>query len=82
MGMTIDYQFQAPCASRDFLYIPQLEGLKWFASRMLQGGVILMHDYFNNDLSGTKKAIDDFENKGKFSIVPIGDLRSIALIKK
>ena len=64
------------------LYTPQLEALKWFDSRMLQGGVILMHDYFNSELLGTKRAIDDFENKEKFSIVPIGDLRSIALIKK
>lgn len=64
------------------LYTPQFEALNWFASRMLSGGVILMHDYFNDNLHGTKRAVDDFKDKEDFSIIPIGDLRSIALIKK
>lgn len=49
---------------------------------MQKGGVILMHDYFNSSLCGTKKAIEDFNGKEFFSIMPIGDLRSIALIRK
>lgn len=64
------------------LYVPQIEALRWFAPRMQKGGVILMHDYFNSSLCGTKKAIEDFNGKEFFSIMPIGDLRSIALIRK
>ncbi len=41
-----------------------------------------MHDYFNDNLHGTQRAVDDFKDKEDFSIIPIGDLRSIALIKK
>lgn len=64
------------------LYSPQYEALKWFALRMVDGGVILLHDYFNDSLPGTKKAIEKFNGIDKFSVMPIGDMRSIALIKK
>lgn len=64
------------------LYTPQFEALKWFAPRMVVGGVILMHDYYNDDLPGTKMAIDDFDGKDNFAIMPIGDMRSMALIRK
>ena len=64
------------------LYIPQAAALDFFAGKMIRGGVILMHDYFSNTLTGTKRALDNFSGKENFSVMPIGDRLSIALIKK
>lgn len=65
------------------LYLPILNGLRFFWDKMQPGGYILVHDYFRNDLSGVKKAIEDFENERGIVIVkaPIGDFCSILLIK-
>lgn len=65
------------------LYQPTLEGLRVFWDRMIDGGVILVHDYFNDVFPNVKKAISDFENEINNIIhkVPIGDQFSIALIK-
>jgi hypothetical protein len=65
------------------LYKPQLEGLKFFYSRMVKGGVILCHDYWDVNFSGTKKAIADFEELCGHSLIcfPIGDFVSMAIIK-
>lgn len=64
------------------LYKPQSEALNFFAERMVKGGVILLHDYFNELLPGTAKAIEEFRDIDKFICVPIGDELSIALIRK
>lgn len=47
-------------------------------------GCILMHDYFSPNLTGIKKAVDDFEVEIHKTIpkLPIGDGCSIALIKQ
>lgn len=45
------------------LYIGTFEGLKYFYPRMRKGGVILIHDY--PDISGVRKAVDEFGIKGK-----------------
>ena len=65
------------------LYQPQLEGLRFFWNKMVNGGVILMHDYFHHDLPGTKYAVVDFEKELNCVLpkVPIGDNCSIAIIK-
>ncbi len=65
------------------LYMPTLNGLKFFWNRMVIGGCILVHDYFHEQLPGVKKAIDDFEQEIgiKLNRVPIGDGCSIAIIK-
>ena len=75
----IDEQF---CfVNLDFdLYNPILAGLEFFVPRMVSGGVILIHDYFNSEFQGVKKAVKDFENKvGKLNLFPIGDGYSIAI---
>lgn len=65
------------------LYKPTLEGLRLFWPRMLPGGVVLIHDFFNNVYCNVKQAVKDFENELGASIhkTPIGDELSIALIK-
>ena len=65
------------------LYQPTLEALKWFWPKMVDEGVILVHDYF--DESGTypnlKKAVIKFVEENNIRTMPIGDNLSIALIK-
>lgn len=65
------------------LYVPILNGLRFFWDKMQTGGCILVHDYFRDDLAGVKQAIDDFEQERGIVIpkVPIGDFCSILLIK-
>ena len=62
------------------LYLPTLAGLEFFYPRMVAGGVILVHDFFNTDYMGVKKAIEDFSQKmGGLKLLPIGDSISIAI---
>ncbi|MDR0747506.1 MAG: TylF/MycF family methyltransferase, partial [Helicobacteraceae bacterium] len=46
------------------LYDPTLAGLKFFYPRMVEGGVILIHDYFNPGYKGVKAAVSDFAQEG------------------
>jgi hypothetical protein len=69
------------------LYLPTLEALKFFSPRMTENGVILVHDYFGHWYQESiKRAIDEFlsaeaQKGNKHRIFPIGDLKSIALIR-
>ena len=63
------------------LYLPQLEGLRFFFDRMVDGGIILVHDYYFPVFSaGVKKAVDDFALEREFLRIPIGDSCSIAIV--
>lgn len=42
------------------IYIPIIEGLKFFWPRMVPGGVIFVHDYSSGYWSGATKAVDEF----------------------
>ena len=48
---------------------------------MVKGGVILVHDFFNNNYTGVRAAVNQFLAKTSASAVPIGDGVSIAIIK-
>ncbi|WP_044913065.1 TylF/MycF/NovP-related O-methyltransferase [Butyrivibrio sp. WCE2006] len=65
------------------LYKPMLAGLEFFYNKMVDGGIILLHDYFSKELSGVRKAVRDFEvqNNMRLRRFPIGDNCSIAIIK-
>jgi len=65
------------------LYAPILAGLNFFYDKMVNNGVILVHDYFNDGFKGVKAAVSDFEKtRGKpLSLLPIGDGFSVAIIK-
>lgn len=41
------------------LYAPQLAALRFFSEKMVKGGVILVHDYYNKTFTGTAKAVDE-----------------------
>lgn len=66
------------------LYLPILEGLRFFWDKLEPGGCILVHDYFRDDLNGVKKAIEQFEEERKLTISKssIGDFCSIVLLKQ
>lgn len=65
------------------LYLPMLNGLRYFWCRMVEDGCVLLHDYFRADLPGVRKAVEDFEKESNTILkkIPIGDSCSIALIK-
>lgn len=64
------------------IFAPQLAALHFFAPKMVAGGVILLHDYFHPVHTGTKRAIEEFGKEYDFSLIPIGDSCSIALLMK
>lgn len=65
------------------LYLPILEGLRFFYPKMVEGAAILIHDYYNIGLPGVKDAIEDYEKEIGRNLykLPIGDDQSIAIIK-
>jgi len=62
------------------LYLPTHNALQWFWPRMVQGGTILIHDYYN--YPNLKNAVIQFTEKHHILAMPIGDNASIALIKQ
>lgn len=66
------------------LYQPTLEGLRFFAPKMVKGGVIVIHDYFWGAYEKSiKKAVREFMDETEFKslrLMPIGDSVSIAVV--
>lgn len=64
------------------LYEPTYNGLQLFADKMIEDGVILIHDYFAENFKGPKNAVDKFikESKYKLQKLPIGDGISVAVV--
>ncbi len=65
------------------LYEPTIGGLRYFFNRMSDGGVILVHDYFNKVYPNIKKSIDDFEKEigVRLHKMPVGDDITCAIVK-
>ena len=65
------------------LHQPSFAAMKFFWSKISTGGVMLLHDYFDPQLPGVKRALNDFENHlaCKISKIPLNDYWSIVLIK-
>ena len=62
------------------LYDPILAGLEFFYPRMVNGGAILVDDYFST-YDGVKKAVDCFAAKMRMFAMPIGDNGGVILVK-
>lgn len=64
------------------LYEPTYNGLVFFSDKMVEDGIILVHDYFAENFKGPKKAVDRFcsEYSRKIMKLPIGDGISIMLV--
>lgn len=78
----VDDQFVFVSLDMD-LYVPMLEGIRFFWPKLMQGGCILLHDYYHPNLPGVAKAVNEFEIEQNIYIrkMPIGDDCSICLIK-
>ena len=63
------------------LYAPTLEGLKYFYPKMERGGVIFVHDYFAPEFTGVRKAVTEFMSHTEIAISPIGDFRTVSIMK-
>ena len=65
------------------LYNPTLEGLRYFYPRMIERGIILIHDFYHMNYKAVPEAIKSFEDEIGFHVVkmPIGDHCSMAIIK-
>lgn len=65
------------------LYEPTIGGLRFFYPLMSDGGIILIHDYFNKSYPNIEKSINDFEKELGIRLhkMPIGDDISMAIIK-
>lgn len=64
------------------LYQPMLAGLNFFIPHMVQGGIILLHDYFAQALPGVREAVDEYEEQnGTLAKFPIADNCSIGIVK-
>lgn len=61
------------------LYAPTLAALRFFADKMVTGGIILIHDYFAPLITGVKRAVLEFESEYNIVKIPIGDMRSVAI---
>ncbi len=65
------------------LYVPVLEGLKYFYPRLSVGGYIMLHDYNSIEFTGMKKAVDECEKIfGHIVRVPIPDKYGSLVISK
>ena len=66
------------------LYNPTYEGLKYFYPRLLNNGVILIHDYYHLNYKAVPEDIKEYEKNSGVSLlkIPIGDHCSIAIIKR
>lgn len=63
------------------LYQPILAGCEYFYPRLIDGGVMLIHDYFNSNYTGAKQAVDEFCTKNQLQSLPIGDGFSVMIVK-
>lgn len=65
------------------LYQPMYEGLKFFYPKMMRGGVILLHDYFHDNLPGVKQAVAQYEEDFNIQLckLPVADDVSLAILK-
>jgi hypothetical protein len=63
------------------LYKPILAGLEFFYPKMAHGGIILVHDFFNDAYKGVKAAVNEFCDENGLAYMPIADEASAAIIK-
>ena len=62
------------------LYLPTLNGLRFFYPRLSKGGSILIHDYNSAQFVNVKEAVREFSKEADIKIVPLSDLHGSAVI--
>ena len=77
-----DYQYAFVSIDCD-LYLPVLEGLRYFYPRLSTGGYIMLHDYNSNEFLGMRQAVEECEHLfGHIIKVPIPDKYGSLIISK
>lgn len=64
------------------LYKPTYQGLKIFYSKLVKGGIILIHDYNSAQFPGVKKAVKVFCDEEDVFVVPLSDMHGSAVLIK
>jgi len=66
------------------LFIPTLEGLRFFYPRLASGGYLMVHDYNNHgNYPGPRAAVEEFCTKGdQIPFVPLCDLYGSVVLRK
>lgn len=64
------------------LYLPTLEGLRFFWPRLAAGGFIMVHDYNNTDYPGAQGAVREFCAAVGATAVPLPDICGSAVLAK
>jgi O-methyltransferase len=64
------------------LYLPTIEGLRFFYPRLARGGFIFVHDYNNAEYEGIRRAVHEFCEAENIGFVPISDAFGTAIIVK
>lgn len=64
------------------LYKPTIAGLEYFWPRLVENGYLFVHDYFSFSYGGARKAVEEFSEKYGVGFTPIGDMFSVAFVKK
>ena len=64
------------------LYDPLTSGLEFFYPRLVHGGVIMIHDFNNDNYSGARGAVKDFCDKNNIGYVCLSDTCGSAVITR
>ena len=64
------------------LYEPTFEGLEYFYPRVSKGGVILLHDYDNNQFCGAGEAVNCYCAEHDLYIQRLWDMHGSAVLRK
>jgi hypothetical protein len=64
------------------LYAPFKAALQYFYPRLVKGGFLAMHDYYNLYWNGAEKAIDEFFSDKPEKLIPIPDKSGTVIIRK
>ena len=62
------------------LYQPTKAGLEFFYPRLVNGGVIMIHDFINKEYNGVREAVKEFCVKNNTGYVLISDIMTSAVI--
>jgi O-methyltransferase len=64
------------------LFLPTINGLKYFYPRLSKGGYIFVHDFYNTEYLGVQKAVNKFCIENEINFTPIPDISGSVIITK
>lgn len=67
------------------VYVPMLEGLRFFYPRMVNDGIILLHDYYSRRIfTGVESAVYDYEKESGKTLckIPSEESSSLVVVKR